>query len=40
MYAGNLKNNNNNNNNNNNKKIIKMEKTTFYTNIANTQKNS
>ena len=32
MYAGNLK-----NNNNNNKKIIKMEKTTFYTNIANTQ---
>ena len=34
MYAGNLK---NNNNNNNNKKIIKMEKTTFYTNIANTQ---
>ena len=34
MYAGNLK---NNNNNNNNKKIIKMEKTTFYTNIATTQ---
>ena len=32
MYAGNLK-----NNNNNNKIIIKMEKTTFYTNIANTQ---